>query len=630
MAKKPIISIDIDDAKFKSFLELFDKYTAELDKMPESWKGANSVMNAGVAAIAEQTHSIAKHLHEATNAQKQFTHATKHGESGLKRMANEARKLSDSVLNIGKSLLKVGGLGLGGIGAALFGMDKLAGDAVATQYTARGLGITTGQERAFKLAYRRIMPTSVLGAIAGERNTPEGLAMLSLQTGIPIARLQGQNAAQIAPEVALELRKRSMGWTPEQRSAMMSAYGYTASGFTTEDARRLRNIKVSTILQAEQYEHQKSQQYNVTNAQTRSLWSFQRALRATSQLITTDLDRKLSTLGGPLSKLIHAIGGDASQLINAALSPSNLKAMQHGIQDFTHFLTSGEAKNAFLSFTQSIANLSNTLYGASQRIEKFFHHASAAKTAVEQEMKKRSVQLGGVASDIANVGHVKDTYAYDIRQWWIRHFGHGNTITGYLKDHMAAGWGAKAAYMPHVMGEQAYKNAMNYGGAIGYATRKYKLPNGLLTALIEVESGGLSQARSSAGALGLTQLMPGTAKAMGVKNPFDPEQNVLGGARYLAAMLDDARRFLPHASLTQQEILGLSMYNAGPGTLNKAISDDMAKYKGHWKSHLFDFLPKETKSYAPTILATQARNLKIHVHNSTSARVSVSANAAAH
>ena len=304
MAKKPIISIDIDDAKFKSFLELFDKYTAELDKMPDSWKGANSVMNAGVAAIAEQTHSIAKHLHEATNAQKQFTHATKHGESGLKRMANEARKLSDSVLNIGKSLLKVGGLGLGGIGAALFGIDKLASDAVATQYTARGLGITTGQERAFKLAYRRIMPTSVLGAIAGERNTPEGLAMLSLQTGLPIARLQSQNAAQIAPEVALELRRRSMGWTPEQRSAMMSAYGYTASGFTTEDARRLRLTSRTAIEQAERRQSRLSEEVNTTSAQTRKLWAFQYALQKAGASIKVDLIDKLSSLGPGLGSFI--------------------------------------------------------------------------------------------------------------------------------------------------------------------------------------------------------------------------------------------------------------------------------------------------------------------------------------
>ena len=630
MAKKPIISIDIDDAKFKSFLELFDKYTAELDKMPESWKGANSVMNAGVAAIAEQTHSIAKHLHEATNAQKQFTHATKHGESGLKRMANEARKLSDSVLNIGKSLLKVGGLGLGGIGAALFGIDKLAGDAVATQYTARGLGITTGQERAFKLAYRRIMPTSVLGAIAAERVSPQGMPMLALQTGLPKSKLQNQNAAQIAPEIALHLKQVMQGKSLQQRELILKAYGYETSGFGVSDLYRILRTKRSTILKAEQYEHEKSQQFNVTNAQTRSLWSFQRALRATSQLITTDLDRKLSTLGGPLSKLIHAIGGDASQLINAALSPSNLKAMQRGIQDFTHFLTSGEAKNAFLSFTHSIANLSNTLYGASQRIEKFFHHASAAKSAVEHEMHLRSVQLGGIASDIANVGHVKDTYAYDIREWWKRNFGRGNTLTGYFKDHMAAGWGAKAAYMPHVKSEQAYRNAMNYGGLIGSATRKYHLPAGLLTALIEVESGGYSQARSKAGALGLTQLMPDTARGLGIKDAFDPRQNISGGARYLSSMMANAKRFLPHGTLEQREILALSMYNAGPGTLNEAIRQDRGKYHKNWRSNLYDFLPKETKSYAPTILATQARDLRVHVYNSTAARVSVSANAAAH
>lgn len=630
MAKKPIISIDIDDAKFKAFLELFDKYREHLDSMPESWKGANDVMNAGIAAIAEQTHSIAKHLHEATSAQKQFTHATKHGESGLKKMAGEARKLSDSILNIGKSLLKVGGLGLGGIGAALFGIDRLANDAITTQYGARGLGITTGQKRAFSIAYRRIMPPSVLSAIAGERNTPEGLAMLSLQTGLPMQLLQKQNAAQIAPEVALELRRRSKDWPTSMQGTMISAYHYANSGFSTEDARRLRLTSRAAIEQAAKRQQKLSIEANTTDAQTRKLWAFQYALQKAGASIKVDLIDKLSALGPGLGSFINALSGDAQKLLNAALSPSNLKAIQSGIQDFTHFLTSGEAKNAFLSFTHSIANLSNTLYGASQKIEGFFHHASAAKSAVEQEMHKRSVQLGGVMSDIANVGHVKDTYAYDIREWWKRNFGRGDTLTGYFKDHMAAGWGAKAAYMPHVKSEQAYRNAMNYGGLIGSATRKYHLPAGLLTALIEVESGGYSQARSKAGAFGLTQLMPDTARGLGVKDPFDPRQNINGGARYLSSMMSNARRFLPHGTLEQQEILALSMYNAGPGALDEAIRHDRGKYHKNWKSHLYDFLPKETKSYAPTILATQARDLRVHVYNSTAARVSVSANAAAH
>lgn len=77
----------------------------------------------------------------------------------------------------------------------------------------------------------------------------------------------------------------------------------------------------------------------------------------------------------------------------------------------------------------------------------------------------------------------------------------------------------------------------------------------LLRALIQAESGGNVRAGSPMGAQGLTQLMPGTARGLGVRNVYDPWQNVLGGAKYLAAQMerfDDPR-------------LALSAYNSGPG-----------------------------------------------------------------
>lgn len=82
----------------------------------------------------------------------------------------------------------------------------------------------------------------------------------------------------------------------------------------------------------------------------------------------------------------------------------------------------------------------------------------------------------------------------------------------------------------------------------------------LLHALIQAESGGNPMAVSSAGAQGLTQLMPGTARGLGVTDPFNPEQSVRGGARYLGQML---RQF----PTVEQ---ALAAYNAGPGRVARA------------------------------------------------------------
>ena len=96
-------------------------------------------------------------------------------------------------------------------------------------------------------------------------------------------------------------------------------------------------------------------------------------------------------------------------------------------------------------------------------------------------------------------------------------------------------------------------------GEIEAAANRYGLPPNLLTALVWSESAFNADAVSHAGAIGLSQLMPGTAAGMNV-DPHDPIQNLEGGARYLAAQLD---RF-------ESIELALAAYNAGPSRVSRA------------------------------------------------------------
>ena len=108
---------------------------------------------------------------------------------------------------------------------------------------------------------------------------------------------------------------------------------------------------------------------------------------------------------------------------------------------------------------------------------------------------------------------------------------------------------------------------------------KYNVDEKLVNAVIRQESGFNVKAKSKAGAMGLMQLMPATARGLGVKDPYNPVQNIEGGVKYLSNLLK---------KYNGNVVLALAAYNAGSGAVDK--------YSG---------VPpyKETQNYVRSILA---------------------------
>jgi hypothetical protein len=123
----------------------------------------------------------------------------------------------------------------------------------------------------------------------------------------------------------------------------------------------------------------------------------------------------------------------------------------------------------------------------------------------------------------------------------------------YLKYKLEA-LGAYALHRPRCV---FFDDAALAAPLLASAEKTHGLPCGLLGAIVHVESGGKPHRISSAGAMGPMQLIPPTARRLGVSDPFNPEQSVDGAARYLQAQM----------ATFHSVRLAAAAYNAGPGAI---------------------------------------------------------------
>lgn len=127
---------------------------------------------------------------------------------------------------------------------------------------------------------------------------------------------------------------------------------------------------------------------------------------------------------------------------------------------------------------------------------------------------------------------------------------------------------------------------------IAESAARYGVAPGLIKAVIRAESSFRPDAVSPSGAKGLMQLMDATARWLGVRDPFDPRQNIDGGTRYLSWLL---RKYDGNV------MSALAAYNAGPGLVDRLGLTTDGEVAARWSE-----LPEETRTYIGNVLRYMA------------------------
>lgn len=334
MANRPIIDIEVNDAAFQRFLDLFNDYSSKLDEMPESWKnlgaaidglvlsskdlgvGATDAKEAFALAVAP-TVAIAESLKEATKAQAGLSHATETGNRGMKDLAKTTKGLADSIFGMGKWLLKFGavGLGLGALTGGI-GFDALAGAALSRSRAAGGLGINPGQLASFQVNAQQFLGTGALqNAASAQVDVTKAGYLAAL--GIDFRHAQAEDAGSLAFEM---LRKASSSWNDAQKRGIPPAQtaaiqSYLALGGSLSEVRNAA-ANPAELNAAERATRRDAGALNFDRATAQSWITLKKTLDEAGMSIQTSLIRSLAPLAPQIADLSKEVVGFINTFLN--------------------------------------------------------------------------------------------------------------------------------------------------------------------------------------------------------------------------------------------------------------------------------------------------------------------------
>ncbi|MDN7820610.1 transglycosylase SLT domain-containing protein [Burkholderia vietnamiensis] len=584
MANKPIINIDVNAEQFKAFYELYEQLQAKIETMPKEWQQ----IDASIRRSTNTAKALTNGIQSSTEAQRQFNIMAREGLHTMSKMAKEASNVGKAVFDIGKWLLKIGAIGggiagLGGIFSAI-SLRDLAHSAVTEQRGARGVGLTPGQFKAFGMDFGRFLDPSILSHVADAQNSYQGRVWLGLATGLGAQAVANQGPDQLA----IRLATRAHDWwtkTPaSQRTAEnLAAAGFTQSGLTLEDVRRLGNTPMSELQSARSQYGRDQRSLNVSNGTTQAWYEFDRQITLAGRTIETALTNKLVELAPSLRSFVTTLTKDADQLINDIFTPKNLKSIEDGITSLTAYLGSP----TFQQDMKDFAGLIGLVAGAIRKAASFFG-------------------VDGSPTPTPSTPETSPSGATSKGSSWEQAFG--------MVRHKLTMPSDPAGYLADIEKQR--------GLPAGTLARMWKIESGSGSNLI---GPALKNGDQAIGDFQFTSAAWSDWGNGGDRYSFRDEAGASG--RYMQSLMKKYGGDIRKA---------LAAYNWGPGNVDKDINGYTDRQGSHhpglganWEQGL----PASVRSYITQIAGEVAKRsavkVQVHVSNNTSSRVAIQANAAA-
>lgn len=401
MSVKSVVDIDINDADFKAFTEAFTAYQKQLAKTPEAWKEANKeIKNSGknfkdlTSSLGVQTAAMQRQA--ALN--KDVAESSKQSAFHWSTISNKSKTFAADIKSVTTNLIKWSGIaglaGIGSLGGALFGLDRLGLVAAAGRRSAQGLGTSFGGQQAFGNVFgRAVDANAVLGGIAGAKgNLGSAGAAALFSLGINPNEGDTTDTAVKALEKARALAQA----TPDNQLGIQhSARGLGELGLSVEDLRRLKAMSNQEFDSYKGDFAKRKGQFEPGDPALKAWQNFTIQLDAAGKKLETGLIAGLSKLTGPLGDLADGLSDAVKALLDSDGFKDIIITITTGLKTFADYVKTDAFKQDIKSFTEGLSDLAKIIVKAVKWILDVFPQNSLSPA----DPKNGSDAIGKWSSD---------------------------------------------------------------------------------------------------------------------------------------------------------------------------------------------------------------------------------------
>jgi hypothetical protein len=386
MSVRSIVDIDLNDAKFVKFAQLFDKVQKQVAAMPAAWKAigkeqgaATQHLERGGKALATQSNAVRGQLEEDKKRLGNLTLQEKLWQS----MGKSSTLFFANVTGASKWLLKWGSLvGAGLLGGSLFGIDRLASRTSDARSSSMGLGMTIGAQKSFNLNFGRFFGGDASGFLSGVADAGADISKQSVFAGL------GVNANLPTDQLALAtlkaLRARTLATPVNQLGILQSSLGL-GNLTSVEDLRRIRGASSQEFGQQAGAFGRDQVGLDIAKDTARRLTDLNTQLSRAGEKIerTFIIGLDKAKIPEALSKLSDGFNKFLTTLLQSDMVKDALRDVTLWLNNFSGKLSAPEFIKNIETFTSDIGDLARVVHNVLHPIDALSNNKGATDAYVE-------------------------------------------------------------------------------------------------------------------------------------------------------------------------------------------------------------------------------------------------------